>query len=116
MTIKQHAGASGIRVNVLKPSIASRTADNMKHDWTSVYVGSNYLVKMLRHAGGDLGRVTQAVRLAALTADPARFGGKFSRAVCENALTLLTKTAKRVRAEDRARFAAENNAAWEQVQ
>jgi hypothetical protein len=108
---KNHAGTTGIRVNVLKPGLKERTKGNRKQDWTAVYVNSKNLATLAALAEDDLAVITFTLRAAALL--PNRNSKNFSQHCVKTAITLLSK-AKAADDEAQAKLAAENNAAWGQ--
>lgn len=111
--LKRHAGASGIRVNVLKPDLKTRTEGNRKSDWTAVYVRGRDLAHMLAMTDGNVEAVTAAVRLGSMTAYKHK-----ARSFSAACVAAARKHLERVRAEaetSAAKFADDNNNAWSQA-
>jgi hypothetical protein len=104
--LTKHAGATGTRVNVLKPSLRARTDGNRHQDWTAVYVSARALAVLLPLAGGNIAAVNDAVRNAALTARKTATTS-FSRACVAGARQLLEQADAAG-----ASAAAANNEAW----
>lgn len=106
----KHAGASGIRVSVLKagPHAAANTDPRLK--WTSIYVPTAALAELLALTDGNTAAVTEAVRKSAqhVTVADAR---DRSRVCVAGALKLLKKAHAEADAVA-ASAAAANNAAW----
>ena len=108
--LKRHAGASGIRVNVLKAGLKARPEGNAKQDWTAVYVRGRDLAHMLALTEGNQEAVTQAVRLAALTAY--RYKARSYSAACVAGARKLLEKARSEADAAATKLATENNAQW----
>lgn len=108
--LKRHSGASGIRVNVLKQGLKTRTEGNRKQDWTAVYVRGRDLAHLMALTEDNQEAVTAAVRLAAMTAY--RYKAKSYSAACVAGARKHLEKARAEAEQAAAKAAAENNSAW----